>query len=132
MDFSFRLQQLIEYLDITSYRLSKEIGTSEAVISNARSGRNKPSYDLISKILNKYKVISAEWLLLGEGDMLKNGGDSSNTPSFNEPLNNYSIPLKDNSPPPYPLNRVKTTPKNYTLPYTLRRKSVVFAMRRSG
>src|SRR5690606_20821718 len=85
-DFSTRLDQLLKYLQITPYKLAKEIGTSEAVISNVRAGRNKPSYDLLSKILNKYEVVSGDWLLTGVGDIAKKHGDASSTPVATEPI----------------------------------------------
>lgn len=70
--FVGRFDQLIDYLNITPYKLAKEISTSEAIISNIRAGKTKPSYDFLQKLLNKYKVINANWLIVGIGDMLLN------------------------------------------------------------
>jgi hypothetical protein len=39
-----------------------------------RPAASKPSYDTITAILKGYPVLSAEWLLLGTGEMLKWGG----------------------------------------------------------
>ena len=33
---------------------------------------NKPSYDIIKKILLSFDSINAEWLITGKGEMLKN------------------------------------------------------------
>jgi transcriptional regulator with XRE-family HTH domain len=65
-----RLMQVIEYLDISAYKLSRILNTSEAVLSNIKNGKNKPSIDIIQKILNKYEVINGSWLISGKGEML--------------------------------------------------------------
>lgn len=70
--FPERFEQIIDYLDITPYKLAKEIYTSEAIISNIRGGKTKPSYDFLQKLLNKYKVLNANWIITGEGEMLLN------------------------------------------------------------
>lgn len=66
-----RILQLIEFLGITRYKLSQETGVSETVLLNLSKGKNKPSVDILSKILNRYKVINPTWLLTGEGEMMK-------------------------------------------------------------
>ncbi|WP_143960265.1 helix-turn-helix domain-containing protein [Litoribacter populi] len=87
-DFSSRLEKVLEHLQITPYKMAKDIGTSEAVISNAKNGKNKPSYDFLSKILNFYKVLNAEWLITGQGEMLKSGIKNEYTP---RPSGGYEI-----------------------------------------
>lgn len=66
-----RILQIIDYYKITRYKLAQETGVSEAVLLNLSKGNNKPSVDIINKILNKYKAIDANWLLTGEGEMLR-------------------------------------------------------------
>lgn len=59
----------MERLGHTGYSLSRELGTSEAVISNIRKGKNPPNIQLIHTLLNKYEAINATWLLTGRGQM---------------------------------------------------------------
>lgn len=66
-----RILQLLEYLDITRYKFSHETGISETVLLNIYKCKNKPSFDVIEKILNHYPTINAEWFLTGKGEMLK-------------------------------------------------------------
>lgn len=54
--------QLLQERSITAYKLSKDTGLSEALISNWKSGRQLPKYDSI-KILCDYFDISADYLL---------------------------------------------------------------------
>jgi hypothetical protein len=50
---------------------ANKIGISNAVMSHISSGRNKASTDLILNILNHFPDISTDWLLLGQGEMLR-------------------------------------------------------------
>ena len=72
-----RFLQVIEHLNITAYKLSKELETSEAVLSNIKKNKNKPSIEIIEKLLNIYKVISPEWLLTGSGSMISTKTNNS-------------------------------------------------------
>ena len=66
-----RFIHLMERLGHTGYSFSKELGTSEAVISNIRKGKNPPNILLVEQLLNKYESVSAEWLLTGRGRPFK-------------------------------------------------------------
>lgn len=66
-------------------KFADEIGVQRSSISHIISGRNKPSYDFLIKILNRFKGINAEWLLTGKGNMIKGQESADNQP---EQLNN--------------------------------------------
>jgi transcriptional regulator with XRE-family HTH domain len=63
---------LIESQGLTPAKFADEIGVQRSSISHILSDRNKPSYDFILKILNRFPEINAEWLIKGVGNMLKN------------------------------------------------------------
>ncbi len=64
-----RFIALMEELGHTGYSLSRELGTSEAVISNIRKGKNLPNIQLVLEVLKKYEVVNPSWLLTGKGSM---------------------------------------------------------------
>jgi transcriptional regulator with XRE-family HTH domain len=66
-----RLIMFLNRKGITPSKFADEIGIQRSNVSHIMSGRNKPGYDFICKILSKYPEISAEWLLLGQGEMEK-------------------------------------------------------------
>ncbi|HEY4650185.1 MAG TPA: helix-turn-helix transcriptional regulator, partial [Pontibacter sp.] len=66
-----RIKELIESEGLSSSQFADAIEVPRAVLSHVLSGRNKPSLDVMLKVLARYKKISPEWLLLGEGEMLK-------------------------------------------------------------
>jgi hypothetical protein len=73
-----QLSMIMRHYGMTATRFAESIGVPASSVSHVRSGRNKPGYDFIIKVLGKYPEINPEWLLTGAGDMLRGG---SNPPS---------------------------------------------------
>ena len=65
-----RIRQLMEYKGLTSTQLADSIEVPRAIVSHILSGRNKPSLDVVVKIMSTYREVNRNWLLLGEGNML--------------------------------------------------------------
>ncbi len=61
----------MEYYKLTNSQFADSIEVPRAILSHIMSGRNKPSLDVIIKVIGKYRQINLNWLLLGEGEMLK-------------------------------------------------------------
>lgn len=66
-----QISLLIDSLGLSPARFADEIGVQRSSISHIISGRNKPSYDFIMKILNRFPDINPEWLLTGKSAMKK-------------------------------------------------------------
>ena len=66
-----RLQQFLELEKLSPARFSDILGVQRSGISHILSGRNKPGYDLIQKILLKFPSLNPDWLLLGKGKVYK-------------------------------------------------------------
>jgi transcriptional regulator with XRE-family HTH domain len=66
-----RLIKFMEAESLSSAKFADDIGIQRSTVSHILSGRNNPSFDFIQKILNKYRYLNAEWLILGIGDMNK-------------------------------------------------------------
>lgn len=64
-----RILQFLKSENKSSAQLAEEIGVQPSSISHILSGRNKPSLDFVTRMLEKYKFLSTEWLLFGKGDM---------------------------------------------------------------
>ena len=67
-------ERIIEFLKAenkSSAQFALEIGVQPSSISHIISGRNNPSLDFIMKMLLKYPALSADWLLFGKGQMLR-------------------------------------------------------------
>lgn len=84
-----RLRKFLIQEGITPSQFADEIGVQRSAISHILSGRNYPSYDIIVKILNRYKRLSPDWLLLGTGNLYR--PDPSAIPSNIETTDNSDI-----------------------------------------
>lgn len=80
-----QLEKIMHHYGLNPAKFSERIGVQRSSISHIISGRNKPSYDFILKILNEFKDLNAFWLLTGEGSMF---------PSINRPLKEESTSIK--------------------------------------
>jgi transcriptional regulator with XRE-family HTH domain len=75
-DFSERFTEILDSTGLTAYKLAKEIGSSESVISSIKAGKTKPSFDFLLKLLSKYEAFDANYILSGTGSLLKKRGDT--------------------------------------------------------
>lgn len=66
-----RLNEVKHYYKLSGRGLASVLGLSPATITNYLGGVKEPSYEFIMAILTTYPDISAEWLLRGEGSMLR-------------------------------------------------------------
>jgi len=64
------IQQYIDYKGITVYNFEKKLGT-RSTIHKAIKSNSKLRSDILSKIIETFSDIRAEWLLTGEGEMIK-------------------------------------------------------------
>lgn len=89
-----QIQEILRREDISSSQFADKIGVQRSSISHVLSGRNKPGFDFIHKILNAFPGINAEWLITGLGEMYKQrrpveelfeGPFSETSPSVDEP-----------------------------------------------
>lgn len=67
-----RIADLIKFLETNQRQFALAVGTSSGRINNIIKGRNAPDSELLEKILEVYRNVSARWLLTGEGDISDN------------------------------------------------------------
>lgn len=66
-----KLQQLMKSEGLTSSRLAEMLDVQPSGISHILSGRNKPGFDLLQKILRRFPRIDPDWLLLDGTKMFR-------------------------------------------------------------
>lgn len=87
-----RLIKFIEYKNMSKRQFLLSCGFSEGYLSSMSKGI---SYDAIDKIKEKYPELSMPWLVLGEGNMLRESDVIRlHNPPYHEALNeNVVVPL---------------------------------------
>lgn len=64
-----RIIQFLKEKNLSSTKFADTIGVQRSSISHILSGRNKPSFDFIEKMLIAYPDLNAQWLITGNGSM---------------------------------------------------------------
>ncbi|MDR1675885.1 MAG: helix-turn-helix domain-containing protein [Tannerella sp.] len=67
-----RIIQVMNAKGLSSSKFAEEIGIQRAAMSHILNERNKPSLDVLTKIIRRFPEINPEWLLLGNGQMKRN------------------------------------------------------------
>lgn len=66
-----RLEQFLKAENLSPSRFADQIGIQRSGISHILSGRNKPGFVFIEKMLLAYPSLNAEWLITGKGKMYR-------------------------------------------------------------
>lgn len=78
-----KLQFLLKSKGLSASTLANMLEIQPSGISHLMSGRNKPSFDLVVKILKVFPDINPDWLLLDKGEMNRSSM-SNNSPTLEE------------------------------------------------
>ncbi len=112
-----RLQQIMEAEKLNAKQFAEEVGISAGTISNIMGGRNNPSLDVLQAVLNRFRTINSDWLILGIGAMYRPNGDGPQTALFDikpenpqEPSGIINTPQVEKSPISSVQSKATTTP----------------------
>lgn len=83
-----RLNQFLSMEKISPARFAEMLGIQRSGVSHLLSGRNKPSWEFLQKMLTTFPDINSEWLILGTGRPYKSDSPKSeilpSAPSYTE------------------------------------------------
>ena len=71
MDEKDRIEKIMLKEEMNSAVFAAEIGIQGSTLSHILNGRNNPSLDVLKKILNRFRTVSSDWLILGVGSMYR-------------------------------------------------------------
>lgn len=104
-----RLMQLMQTEGMTAKQFAAEVDIQPGTISNIVNGRNKPSLEVMQKVLHRFRTIQSDWLILGSGSMYRPIGGDQLAPTLfdDQPLEPVMPPPaaeEENVPQPAPLS----------------------------
>lgn len=70
-----RIKRIMDEKGLSISAFADEVGVKRPAMTHTLTGRNNPSLDIVTKILETYTDISPDWLMFGKGAMKK-----ANTP----------------------------------------------------
>ncbi|AEA45403.1 helix-turn-helix domain-containing protein [Fluviicola taffensis] len=65
MEIKDRLRMIMDSHKLNAGSFADRIGVQRSNVSHVLSGRNKPSFDFVEKLLQAFPRVSAEWLFTG-------------------------------------------------------------------
>ncbi|MFL9836117.1 helix-turn-helix transcriptional regulator [Flavobacterium sp. ST-75] len=82
-DFIKRLENILDYYNISASVFADKIGVQRSSLSHLLSGRNKPSLDFVLRVTDNFPDVDLYWLLNGKGTFPKseNSAPEVNIPS---------------------------------------------------
>jgi len=78
-DIQNRISLIISTKGMSNAEFADAIDVQPSNISHIMSGRNKPSLDLVMKVLRRFPEVRTDWLLMGKGAMNKDFSPAEKT-----------------------------------------------------
>ena len=95
-----KIEEIMAAEGMNAKTFAEEVDISAGTLSNILGGRNNPSLDVVQNILNRFRTISADWLVLDVGQMYRKQGIDS--PALNELPFDKSVDAPESQPQPAP------------------------------
>lgn len=90
-----KLRILMKNENLTASRLAEILEVKPAVISHLLRGRNKPSFELVCKLVNRFPQINPYWLLGDSEQIYSSSSEGVPLPSEAAPLSSEGATLFD-------------------------------------
>ena len=93
MEIKDRIELVLHFKNLSPSQFAESINVQRSSVSHILSGRNKPSLDFITKVVQTFPEVSFDWLIAGNGGLNEqtettvNKGDSL-TSGPDTPVNN--------------------------------------------
>ena len=71
MEDKEKIEKIMQIEKLNSVQFAAEIGIQGSTLSHILNGRNKPSLEVLKKILNRFRSINSDWLILDTGTMYR-------------------------------------------------------------
>lgn len=69
MELIDRIKVVMKVNNLSAAQLADEIGVQRSNVSHLLSGRNKPGFDFLNRLLERYPNVNAHWLITGKSQV---------------------------------------------------------------
>ena len=99
MNINDKIKQILIDKNLSPSYFADEIGVQRSSISHILSGRNRPSFDIIQKIIRRFPELGYDWIMeedvstnqSGYGNRGYNRASNERLPSSNPSSNTFSV-----------------------------------------
>lgn len=88
-----RLSLFLKAKGLTGTELADRVGTSQPTISAILSGKRNLSRGMIARVAKLYDDLNIDWLLTGEGEMLREGEEKYDVEEIEDAIDVTTVPL---------------------------------------
>ena len=81
----------MKYLNLSKTAFAESLSINSSALSHIASKRNKPSIDMVMRIVEVYPKVSGDWLLTGLGVMIKDQSSSNMKKVLEESINELEL-----------------------------------------
>ncbi len=74
-----RLVKLMNLQEMNAKQFAAEVGIQPGTISNIIKDRNKPSLEVLQRVMRRFPQVNPEWLMMGVGSIYRQNNDSQQT-----------------------------------------------------
>ncbi len=100
MEIKDRIELVLHFKNLSPSQFAETIAVQRSSVSHILSGRNKPSLDFITKVVQAFPEVSFDWLIAGNGGLNdqsettvnNNGSADANSDT---PVNNQQEAVKN-------------------------------------
>lgn len=92
MSVDDKIKQILKDKNLSPSQFADEIGVQRSSISHILSGRNRPSFDIIQKIMRRYPDLGYDWILEEDTPDEEKPSSSASRSSKRNALNDRSAP----------------------------------------
>lgn len=127
MSINDKIKQILIDKNLTPSYFADEIGVQRSSISHILSGRNRPSFDIIQKIIRRFPELGYEWIMEEEAygsaptpmsSTYGNRNGNQVRPATERPVTGQSAFYSYNSQPSVRTQRNEIPPVNHAGPST--------------
>lgn len=93
-----RIESFMRSEGLTPSRLADILGVQPSSISHLLSGRNKPGFEFVFKIMERFPALSPDWFILGTGSMYRESGASGGNNPVSAPNSALNTPINGVEP----------------------------------
>ena len=85
MNINDKIKQILIEKNVTPSYFADEIGVQRSSISHILSGRNRPSFDIIQKIIRRFPELGYEWIMEEDNHQSANASTLLTPPRYSSP-----------------------------------------------
>lgn len=126
-----KLRKIRKSLKLTQSEFGEKIGLQQSYVADLERGRNKPSYDTLTKILKVFHV-NPYWLLSGGEYNVELPTIAAEPKSKNATENLISLPILGQVPAGYPITPIEHVDGYFPLPENLIKDPKAFILKVQG